>query len=67
MTRWLPVVAFKIEELGDSIDVDEVDDGENVFRLSPRDSLAVWEQFTPLVFDVLSELCIYGSTAEKGE
>ena len=47
--------------------MDEVDDGENIFSLSAGDSLAVGEQFTPLIFDVISELCIYSTTAEKGE
>ena len=67
MAKKLPIVALKIEELGDDIDVDEVDDGENIFSLSAWDSLAVGEQFTPLVFDVFSELSIDSITAEKGE
>jgi hypothetical protein len=67
VARCVPIVAFEIEELGDGIDVDEVDDGEDVLGLPAGYPLAVWEQLAPLVLDVLSELGIYFSTAEKGE
>jgi hypothetical protein len=65
--RYEPIVAFKIEELGNDIDVDEIDYGEYIFSLSAWYSLAIREQFTPLVFDVFSELSNSWTTAVKGE
>ena len=45
-----------MEELGDGVDVDEVDDGEDEFGFSAGDSFAIGEQFASFVVDVFAEL-----------
>lgn len=53
----VPVDAFLLEELGDGVDVDEVDDGKDELCLSAGDAFPVGEEFAAFVLDVLFELC----------
>lgn len=61
------VDAFLLEELGDGVDVDEVDDGEDELGLSAWDAFAIGEELAALVLDILAELGGEGGTRVKGE
>ena len=52
MLRKLLVDALLLEDFTDCVDVDEVNEGKDVFGLAPGDALAVGEQPTPLVLKV---------------
>jgi len=67
MDVWLPVDAFLLEELGDCVDVDEVDDGQDELGLSTGDAFSVGEQLAAFVLDVLFELCWGSDTTVNGE
>ena len=71
LSSWIhgpvPVDAFLLEEFGDGVDVDEVDDGKDELCLSTGDAFPVGEEFAAFVLDVLFELCWRCSTTVKGE
>lgn len=67
MEGGIPIDAFLLEEFGDGVDVDEVDDGEDELGLSAWDAFAIGEELATLVLDVLSELRREGGTRVKGE
>lgn len=56
MAVGVPVDAFLLEEFGDGVDVDEVDDGEDELGLSAWDAFAIGEELATLVLNVLFEL-----------
>ena len=56
-----------MQKFGDSVDVDEVDDGEDEFSFPAGDSFAVGEEFAAFVVDVLFELGGMAGTVSKGE
>ncbi len=56
-----------LQEFGDGVDVDEVDDGEDVLGFSARDAFAIGEELAAFVVDVVSELIGGWSTFSKGE
>ena len=45
-----------MQKLGDSIDVDEVDNGKDELGFPAWDPLAIREQSTPFLMDILFEL-----------
>jgi hypothetical protein len=63
----VPVDALLLEELGDGVDVDEVDDGEDELGLAAGDAFAVGEELAAFVLDVFLELRGVGGTRVKGE
>lgn len=67
MGREVRVGALLLEELRDSVDVDEIDDGQDELGLAAWNALAIWEQFATLVLDVLAKLNAPGLTSVKGE
>jgi hypothetical protein len=56
-----------VEELGDGVDVDEVDAGEDEFCFAAGDAFAIGEELASFVVDILLELRGGGGTVSKGE
>lgn len=61
------VDAFLLEELGDGVDVDEIDYGEDELGLAAGDAFAIGEELAAFVLDVFLELDGRGGTRVKGE
>jgi hypothetical protein len=47
---------FLLIELGEGIDMDEVDYGEDILGLAARNAFTIWEEFAAFVLDIFSEL-----------
>jgi len=47
-----------LQKLGDCIDMDEVDDGEDVFGFSAGNTFAIGEKFAAFVVNIVSVLSV---------